>query len=50
MSIRELHIGCADLLHETAVRGQIFYVTNRGRRIAAIVPIPVAEAALAAKT
>ena len=26
-----------------AVRGQTFYVTNHGRRIAAIVPVPVAE-------
>jgi prevent-host-death family protein len=35
----------ADLLNAAAVRGQITYITQRGRRVAAIVPVPVAEAA-----
>jgi hypothetical protein len=29
--------------YDVAVRGQTIYVTNHGRRIAAIVPVPVAE-------
>lgn len=44
-SVRELRDDLADVLNEAAVRGQITYVTNRGRRIAAVVPVPVAEAA-----
>lgn len=32
-----------------AVRGQITYITNRGRRLAAVVPLAVAEAAEAAQ-
>ncbi|MEV4380095.1 type II toxin-antitoxin system prevent-host-death family antitoxin [Streptosporangium sp. NPDC049644] len=35
----------ADVLNEAAVRGKITYITNRGRRIAAVVPVPIAEAA-----
>lgn len=38
--------GDRDLLDDTvdtAVRGRIVYITNRGRRIAAIVPVPAAE-------
>ena len=33
----------AATLNEVAVRGQTIYVTNHGRRVAAIVPVPVAE-------
>lgn len=44
-SVRELRSDLADVLNEAAVHGQITYVTNRGRRIAAVVPVPVAEAA-----
>jgi prevent-host-death family protein len=33
----------AELVHETAVRGQTIYITNRGRRVAALVPVTVAE-------
>jgi prevent-host-death family protein len=44
-SVRELRRDLADVLNETAVRGQITYITSRGRRVAAIVPVPVAEAA-----
>lgn len=44
IGIRELRAALSDVLNETAVRGQITYVTSRGRRIAAIVPVPDAEA------
>lgn len=38
----------ADVVNAAAVRGQITYLTNRGRRVAAIVPVPQAEAIEAA--
>lgn len=44
-SVRELREGLADVLNAAAVHGRITYVTSRGRRIAAVVPVPVAEAA-----
>ena len=44
-SVRELRRDLADALNDTAVRGLITYITSRGRRVAAIVPVPVAEAA-----
>lgn len=44
-SVREVRESLADVLNDAAVRGTITYVTNRGRRIAAIVPIQIAEAA-----
>jgi len=43
-SVRELRAGLADVLNDAAVHGQITYVTSRGRRLAAVVPVPVAEA------
>ncbi|MFE9736165.1 type II toxin-antitoxin system prevent-host-death family antitoxin [Streptomyces sp. NPDC005863] len=43
IGIRELRAALSDVLNETAVRGRITYVTSRGRRIAAIVPVPDAE-------
>ena len=43
-SVRELRSGLADVLNDAAVHGQITYVTSRGRRLAAVVPVPVAEA------
>jgi prevent-host-death family protein len=44
VSVRELRATLADVLNGAAVRGEITYVTSRGRRIAAVVPVPVAEA------
>jgi prevent-host-death family protein len=44
IGIRELRAGLSEVVNETAVRGRITYVTSRGRRIAAIVPVPDAEA------
>jgi prevent-host-death family protein len=42
-SVRELRDSLADVLNDAAVRGEVTYVTNRGRRIAAIVPVRDAE-------
>ena len=44
IGIRELRAELADVVNETAVRGRITYVTSRGRRVAALVPVPDAEA------
>jgi prevent-host-death family protein len=44
MSVADARRQFADVLND-AVRGHITYVTNRGRRIAAIVPVAIAEAA-----
>jgi antitoxin (DNA-binding transcriptional repressor) of toxin-antitoxin stability system len=43
ISVVELRKTLADVLNNTAVQGRTFYVTRNGRRIAAIVPVPVAE-------
>ena len=43
--VKALREHLAEALNETAIRGQITYITSRGRRIAAIVPVPIAEAA-----
>lgn len=43
ISVRELRKALAGVLNDVAVYGKILYVTNRGRRITAIVPVPVAE-------
>lgn len=45
VSTRELRENLADVLNDAAVRGKITYVTNRGRRFAAVVPVEVAEEA-----
>jgi prevent-host-death family protein len=44
IGIRDLRTQLSDVVHESAVRGRITYVTSRGRRVAAIVPVDVAEA------
>ncbi|MGA5202730.1 type II toxin-antitoxin system prevent-host-death family antitoxin [Streptomyces variegatus] len=49
IGIRELRAALSDVVHETAVRGRITYVTSRGRRVAAIVPVPVAEGIVEAR-
>jgi prevent-host-death family protein len=43
ISARKLRENLAAALNDVAVRGQTIWVTNHGRRIAAIVPVPVAE-------
>lgn len=49
VSVRELRASAADVLNDAAARGVITYITNRGRRIAAVVPLAVGEAAEAAQ-
>lgn len=49
IGIRELRASLSDVVNETAVYGRITYVTSRGRRVAAIVPVPDAEAIEAKK-
>jgi len=39
----DLRQNLAEVLNDTAVHGRITYITRNGRRIAAIVPVPVAE-------
>ncbi len=39
----DLRAKLADVLNDASVYSRITYVTSRGRRIAAIVPVPVAE-------
>jgi prevent-host-death family protein len=43
ISVAELRKNLAEILNDTAVKGQVIYVTRNGRRIAAIVPVPAAE-------
>lgn len=45
MSVAEARSRFAGVLNEAAVRGRITYITNRGRRYAAVVPVQVAETA-----
>ncbi|MEV5007268.1 type II toxin-antitoxin system prevent-host-death family antitoxin [Streptomyces sp. NPDC055692] len=49
IGVRQLRAGLSDVLNQAGVYGQITYVTSRGRRIAAIVPVPLAEEAEAAR-
>lgn len=42
MSTRDIRAHLADAVN-TAIRGQTTYITSRGRRVAAIVPLSVAE-------
>lgn len=43
-SVRELRAYLAEVLNDASVRGDITYVTSRGRRIAAVVPVETAAA------
>jgi prevent-host-death family protein len=45
VGLRQAREGFAEVVNEVVVRGTITYLTNRGRRIAAIVPLEVAERA-----
>lgn len=49
IGIRELRASLSDVLNDVSVRGRITYVTSHGRRVAAIVPVPDAEALEAKK-
>lgn len=49
VTVRELRSGLADVIHEVTTRGKVMFVTNRNRRVVAIVPVPAGEAIEAAK-
>lgn len=49
IGIRELRAALSDVVNRAAVRGEITYVTSRGRRVAAIVSVPDAETIEASK-
>jgi prevent-host-death family protein len=44
-SVREARQHFADLLYDAAA-GKVTYITSRGRRIAAVVPIAIADEAV----
>lgn len=50
IGIRDLRASISDVVNEAAVYGRITYVTSRGRRVAAIVSVPDAEAIEASKS
>lgn len=43
-SVRDARAQFADVIND-AVRGHVTYITSNGRRVAAVVPLPIAEAA-----
>ncbi len=45
VGLREARDDFASIVNEVVVRGTITYLTNRGRRICALVPLGIAEAA-----
>lgn len=47
-SIREVRAALADVVND-AVAGRITYITSHGRRVAAVVPLAVADDVLAAE-
>ncbi len=49
MPISDARDHLADVLGQATYAGQITYITKRGRRIGAVVPVEVAEAAEAAE-
>lgn len=44
LSTRDVRAKLADVINDAAAYGTITYVTSRGRRIAAVVPVADAEA------
>ena len=45
MSVRELRAELADVINAAGMRDQVTFVTSRGRRVAAVVSVAVAEGA-----
>lgn len=43
LSVADTRRLLADVLNAASARGRITYITSRGRRVAAVVPLPVAE-------
>ena len=45
VGVKELREHMADILNEVAAHGRVVYVTSRGRRIVAIMPLATVEKA-----
>lgn len=45
MSTADARAKLAEVINSAAAHGRITYLTSRGRRIAAVVPLPIAERA-----
>lgn len=45
LSTRDVRASLAEVINQAAVHGRITYITSRGRRIAAVVPVAVADMA-----
>lgn len=45
LSVADARRQFADILNAASARGRITYITSRGRRVAAVVPLPIAEGA-----
>lgn len=43
MSVREIRADLADVINAAGTRGQVTFITSRGRRVAAVVPVAAAE-------
>ncbi len=43
VSISDLRAKIADIVNSTAIDGQVTYLTSRGRRVAALVPVRIAD-------
>ncbi|MFD1546941.1 type II toxin-antitoxin system prevent-host-death family antitoxin [Nonomuraea guangzhouensis] len=46
LSTREVRAKLADVINDAAAYGTVTFITSRGRRIAAVVPVAVGEAAI----
>ena len=45
VSVADARRAFADILNAASARGRITYITSRGRRVAAVVPLRIAEEA-----
>ncbi|MFI6883404.1 type II toxin-antitoxin system prevent-host-death family antitoxin [Streptosporangium canum] len=48
LSTRDVRAKLAEVVNQAATQGTVTFITSRGRRIAAVVPVAVGEAAVAA--
>ena len=45
LSTREVRAKLADVINDAAAHGTVTFITSHGRRVAAVVPVAIAEAA-----
>ncbi|WP_289009378.1 type II toxin-antitoxin system prevent-host-death family antitoxin [uncultured Thermomonospora sp.] len=50
LSTRDVRANLAQVINDAAARGVVTFITSRGRRIAAVVPVHVAEAVVEGKS